>query len=72
MKKITGTQIVIGSILLYLLLRKRSAQTIPPTTTAKPAPMPKQDYAAAQKASAQQPANGLAGEWELNCYHQVI
>lgn len=61
--KVTGSQLVIGGILLYLLLRKRN----------KPAPLPQQGYTAAPKTKAQQaPATGLAGDWELNCYHQVI
>ena len=71
--KVTGSQLVIGGILLYLLLRKRNKPTQLPPAPVKPATLPQQGYTAAPKTKAQQaPATGLAGDWELNCYHQVI
>lgn len=69
--KVTGSQIVIGSIILYLLLRKRATMVMPPAAPVKPAPLPKQDYSQADHTT-ERTAAGLAGQWEINCYHQVI
>lgn len=72
MKKITGTQLAIGGILLYLILRaraNRNAVTAPVKPATKPAT---QNYTAAPRTSSQKPADALAGAWEINCYHQVI
>lgn len=70
MKKVTGTQLIIGGILLYLLLKgKQSAAPAPVKPASK---LPVQVYATTTRTESQKPVQALAGEWEFNCYHQVI
>lgn len=68
MKKVTGTQLLLGGLLLYLIFRPRAKQTTAPVKTA-PTPQP---YTSATKTTGQQPAGSIAGSWEIDCYHQVI
>lgn len=68
MKKVTGTQMILGGILLYFLLRKPSTSTVP----VKPAPKPgTQPYTSTPRTSSQS-NEAVAGPWEINCYHTVI
>lgn len=68
MKKVTGTHLVIGGILLYLLLKGKSHNA--PTKTGPKLPV--QVYSTGIRPESQKPADALAGDWEINHYHQVI
>lgn len=69
MKKVTGTQLIIGGILLYLLFRSKSGagNTINPVRTS--GTNRKRDKIYNTQAI---PLDQISGEWEMNCYHQVI
>lgn len=74
--KITGTQIGIAAVLFWLLLRKKNTPaTLPPTDNNVPAtprsnlPPPLQSN---RLELPRQTRDAVAGQWEINCYHQVI
>lgn len=75
--KITGTQIGIAAVLLWLLLRKKNTPaTQPPTDNNVPA-TPRTNLPTAQPSSRremprQTTRDAVAGQWEINCYHQVV
>ena len=72
--KITGTQIGIAAFLLWLLYRNKH-------TPAAPVP-PKDMFPTIPRTNVTPPVvssrrelpgrAAVAGEWEINCYHQVI
>ena len=73
MKNISSTQLIIGGIILYLLLLNKGAK-LEPQVVVKPAPaLPIQPYTSTPRTSASQsPNDAVAGDWEINCYHQVV
>lgn len=70
MKKVTGTQLIIGGILLYLLLKGKSHNAPAPVKPASKLPV--QVYTTTTRTESQKPVQPIAGAWEINCYHQVI
>ncbi len=75
--KITGTQIGIAAILLWLLLRKKNTATqtppnTPPVTNTPTIPRTNVTPPVVSNRRELPGRAAVAGEWEINCYHQVI
>lgn len=66
--KISNNQLIVGGILLFLFLQSRNK------TTQKAPVKPTQTPQRYSQADAERNAadSRVAGDWEIQCYHQVV